>query len=506
MNRLRRRAFLESAISGIWALAVADALDVALLAQPAPRRYTGFIVVRLRPERFGNLLLSASDLRALAQQANATDLTALLDRYPGLSTRRLISGLTSTQVVEREKRAAERGATPRWSLNTYWRVDARTVDNRPQLVQLLGTMPDVDVAYEQPKGADPSVDPSNDQFAAQQFHLGAAPMGVDAHWAWMQAGGAGEGVAFVDVEQGWIFNHEDLPGFKVLPNVSWEVTTGSRPHGTAVVSLAAGLDNVVGIVGVAPKPDWVSVSSHVRQGVADQVSDAIANAANSMKPGDVLLVEWTDPDDLPAEIVPDVFTAISDATGNGIIVIECAGNSNKSLDGITAIDRRNANTDSGAIIVGAAHRALDSAGAGHNRLQFASFAGSNFGARVDCYAIGEQLVAAGPAKSTSGSLTPVGTPETMAYRKDFAMTSGSGPIVAGAAMALQGMHKALKGVPLTPAEMRMALSTHGTPQGIDTPGHIGVMPDLRKAALALGLVAGSSSSRPSPPTNIRIAP
>jgi hypothetical protein len=232
------------------------------------------------------------------------------------------------------------------------------------------------------------------------------------------------------------------------------------------------------------------------------VAEAIATAAYNMTPGDVLLIEWQDDKSLPAELTPDIWSAISIATGNGIIVVECAGNGNQPLDGYAQIKRGSSTTDSGAIIVGASRRALDASGAGHDRLEFTSFAGSNYGERVDCYAIGEELVAAGPSKTTTGSLTPSGTPETMAYRKDFALTSGSAPIVAGAAVVLQAMYKAAKGATLSPAAMRTALSTYGTPQGSGVPGHIGVMPDLRKAAIGLSLV--SPPSAPAAPTDLRI--
>jgi hypothetical protein len=69
--------------------------------------------------------------------------------------------------------------------------------------------------------------------------------------------------------------------------------------------------------------------------------------------------------------------------------------------------------------------------------------------------------------------------------------------VAGAALALQGICKAAKNEPLTPAQMRSALSTLGTPQGTGTPEHIGMMPDLRKAATGLSLVpAGPAPGNP----------
>ena len=44
--------------------------------------------------------------------------------------------------------------------------------------------------------------------AIDQGYLNAAPEGIDAHWAWEKTTGAD--VLFVDVEQGWTLNHQDL--------------------------------------------------------------------------------------------------------------------------------------------------------------------------------------------------------------------------------------------------------------------------------------------------------
>jgi hypothetical protein len=481
-----RRSFLRTAAHGLGALALADALGFTAFAQPPVARYNGFIVLRLKPTRFGSLLSSANDLRALARQSNATELIRVLDQYPSLTTGRLISALTPSQVGELEKRGP---ASPESRLTSYWTIDAEALGNRDQLIQLLRNLPDVDLVYEEPVGLDPaSIDPSDDQFSYKQFHLKPAPEGIDAVWAWRQGAGSAPSVGFADVERGWILTHEDMPTRRTLPYASTEMVSGSLPHGTACITLAAGRDNDKGIVGVAPNPAWTGVSSHVRGGRAGRVAVAIAAAAYSMKAGDVLLVEWATDDDLPAETVAAVWTIISLATAAGIVVVEAGGNGNKSLDSVPELK-----ADSGAIIVGAAHRALDATGLGHERwlitLPSGTVKGSNFGARIDCYAPGEQLVAAGPSASPAGSLTPTGTPVRRAYRSEFGGTSGAAAIVAGAALLLQQWHIAIKHQPLKPAVLRTVFRTVGTPQGSAVAGHIGRMPDLKKAAAALGLGA-----------------
>ena len=67
------------------------------------------------------------------------------------------------------------------------------------------------------------------------------------------------------------------------------------------------------------------------------------------------------------------------------------------------------------------------------------------------------------------------------------------------------MNKAVTGVPLTSDQMRKVLSRFGTPQGTGLAGHIGVMPDLKKAAHALSLT-GPRVPAPQAPTGLRIQP
>ena len=445
--------------------------------------YTGFIVLRLAPGPFGTLITETDDLRLLARKAGADHLSRVLDEYPQCAAGRLITGVGSNQILEMERKATERGFAPPHSLTSYWRIDARGLSDQGRLVELLGQVREVEIAYRQPSGTDPDVDPSNDTHAMMQFHLDAAPVGIDARWAWNHPHGWGSLVGFVDLEQGWFFYHEDLPARRVLLGVSEEMVATSQPHGTAVMGLVVGLDNDRGIVGIAPKPAWVSVTSHILAGIPDQVANAISTATSQMASGDVLLVEWQDASLYPAEVTPDIWLAIQVATGNEIVVIECAGNGGKSLDAFPQIDRDNPVTDSGAIIVGACKKDLDATLKAHDR-----WFASNFGSRVDCHAPGELLATAGPAKSPPKGELSAGSGPDDAYRNDFAATSGAGAVVAGAAVVLQGMHKAVTGVHLKPRDMRDILSTHGTPQGAGVLGNIGVMPDLKKAAKALGLV------------------
>ena len=469
--------------------------------------HSGFIIVRLS-RRLDAFVKQGSDLRALALEAGATDLVSLLDAYPECRAERVVSSVPTDRILLLEAKAVEFGFPRGWSLLSYWRLDARRTTTSQQLFERLSQIDSVDQAYIEMSGSDPQVNAADDVHAIKQLHVNAAPVGVDARWAWTQTGGSGASVGFVDLEQGWTFNHEDLPRLGPLPGVSQDVKASSRAHGTGVVGIAVGVDNKVGIIGVAPTPAWASVASHYRalDGTSDHVADAIyaVLASGRLATGDVLLIEHQNGLNLPSEADPWVWDAIELATALGTIVIEAAGNGNVDLDTVPGLNRLDRSTfkDSRAIIVGAGMSALDAAGKGHDRwvLQFPPGPGSNFGSRVDCYAYGENVVTAGPGFTAAGVLA--GTGSTDEYRSDFGGTSAAAAIVAGAAVALQGMFKAATGAPLSPVQMRDALSTYGTPQGLGQPGHVGLMPDLKAAASGLGIVREA----PSAPTNVRINP
>src|SRR5262249_7272540 len=125
--------------------------------------------------------------------------------------------------------------------------------------------------------------------------------------------------------------------------------------------------------------------------------------------------------------------------------------------------------DSGTIMVGAS-TSTDRSPLPTIRIQNGLRYGTNFGARVDCYAIGENI------ETTAKNGTPPYTPF-------FDGTSGASAIIAGAAISVQSIAEATYGFRLSPQQMRSILSNnlYGTPSlnGRDI-DKIGVMPDLRR--------------------------
>ncbi|TWW10826.1 peptidase S8 [Planctomyces bekefii] len=342
-------------------------------------------------------------------------------------------------------------------------------DVDPQSVaKALAELDEVESAYVPGGPTPPPVNAADDPLARNQGYLDAAPGGIDARFAWGYADGLGAEV--VDLERGWTLDHEDLAsgGITLISGVNKDF----HGHGTAVLGEIVGVDNMLGVVGIAPRAR-ARVVSQWRTSTNYNTAAAIASAAASMRTGDVLLLEAQTVHAnaagyVPVEVEDAVFDAIRAATDDGIIVVEAGANGAVDLDafsnsaGKRILNRAHSDfRDSGAIMVGAA-----SSAAPHTRLSF-----SNFGSRIDCFAWGEGIQTTGDGW--------LGT-STTAYTPSFSGTSGASPIVTGAALLLQSWRRA-RGNPYSPSVMRSLLSNASlnTPSASPDTDLIGVMPNLR---------------------------
>ena len=466
------------------------------LTQPIDQgaaEYSGFVIVRLsRHVPFGGEAIR--DLRELAKRLQLQGLLRLLEQWPDVSTRPLIRSLDPEKLIDLERQAAKSIFRPLHSLTAYWRLDTRGLfqDEIEKFLNTLNSLPEVNLAYLERSAIDPmpSIGSTN-PYLVNQSYLEAAPQGVGARWAWTQTHGRGAGVGFVVVERAWLPSHEDLDGKNptLIVNANQNgIGDGDGNHGTAVLAVAAGIDNTVGVIGIAHEAASVGLASHydAELGVPGQVADAILGAIASMAPGDVLLLEVIRGSALvnfPTETDPADLDAIRLAVALGIVVIEAAGNSNRNLDqwsdplGRRRLNRTDRNfVDSGAVLVGAAFPDVTSDGR-HNRLPF-----SNFGSRVDCYSWGIGIVTAG-----YGDLANTGNGRT--YTGIFRGTSGAAAIIAGVALVLQGLYEPTVGTRLSPMQLRSLLvnPATGTLQGTGLAGNIGVMPNLQAIAQSLAL-------------------
>ncbi|GGP34797.1 S8 family serine peptidase [Streptomyces melanogenes] len=401
-------------------------------------------------------------------------------------------------------------------------------DRLEELASRLAGLPGIDTAYVKPSalpatgpfGAKDDGDARADEgrrekegaatpdFSGRQGYLGPAPDGVDAAWAWLQAGGSGEGVSIVDVEAAWQLGHRDL-GPKLagivagtpVEDLAW------RNHGTGVLGVLGGSRTGSGTLGIVPEAVLAVASIH---GIG--TARAITGAADRLTPGDILLVPLHRPgprfgyaadDDqrghIPLEWWPDDYAAVRYATARGVVVVEAAGNGAESLDDALYEARpdgfpawwRNpfdpAAPSSGAIVVGAGAPPPGTHGRDHgpdrSRLGF-----SNFGTRVDAQGWGHEVTTAGGFWNRPGELQG-GQSEDTWYTDAFSGTSPAAAQVAGVLAALQGMLRTAGLAPLAPEPLRELLRRTGSPQR-EAPGRpssqrIGTRPDLRAAVAHL---------------------
>lgn len=378
------------------------------------------------------------------------------------------------------------------------------------------------------------IDPTPD-LSSNQTYLNAAPIGIDATYAWTLPGGRGDGVKLIDVEYDWVTDHEDfaplsslLPGFGRSP---CPYVAGGSEHGTAVMgvlnaphngfgmngivpNIRYGLSSVCGLVGglavlLTPVPVLFSDTNPIGRTHNILTAAATFLAASSLGRGDVLLIEqhtfgpassavcrpgcddcsqW---EYVPMEYYQESFDVIRLAAARGVIVVEAAGNGSQNLDASLYGRRFDPSfRHSGAILVGA------SVGGGNTTR--ACF--SNFGRRVDAQGWGGMVATLGYGNGPAGRVAPwnVGIISRF-YENNFGGTSSASPIVAGTIAAIQGARRAAGYEFLGAPQMRMLLDQTGTPQTLPgTPENaalraqgIGRQPNIRAA---WGVLRGTTES------------
>ncbi|MCC2507885.1 S8 family peptidase [Bacillus cereus] len=423
----------------------------------------------------------------IKEEKQDPELVGILAEYPNVTINRLFNSLNPKEIKNLGKEIKDSDHISSNLLNYYIIETQDDIDVQALLTKIEKSSL-VETAYLQEEEAPPaerlpnlSVNPYDEPRLTRQGYLEPAPLGINAPYAWSIKGGDGKGTTFVDMEYGWLFNHEDLVNQKI-ELISGQNKSEHHDHGTSVLGIVSAEDNNIGGIGIAPKAK-VKVVSQIRDNGNYNTADAILSAVNNMQAGDILLLEaqatydgYGDKNYFPVEVKPDIFDAIRMGTNKGIIIIEAGANGGNDLDqfrdrnGKQVLNRNSPDfKDSGAIMVGAA-----SARVPHKRSYF-----SNYGSRVDVYGWGN-AVDTTDAKPSEFI--------TNLYTSSFAGTSSASPIIAGAAASIQGIVKNNQGRVYTPRQLRDILSdsSTGTKSNDPTSDKIGVLPDLKAILSKLG--------------------
>lgn len=378
-------------------------------------------------------------------------------------------------------------------LNLWYRIIVAPGADAEALIDALNALPEVEIAYPAPLPAAPgSVGKfsqpaafsearlSTPNYVLNQGYLNPAPSGIDAKYAWTQAGGSGKNAIIVDIEYSFNKTHEDLKSTTIVGGAMYNGF--GNDHGTAVLGELIGLRNNYGVTGIA-----YSALSRFSSPCPNNACSGYnpANAINVARlhttAGDVILIEQQTPvcglaDYGPVEWIQSSYDAIKLSTASGRIVVEAAGNGNVNLDRASCLNRfKRSVRDSGAIIVGAGAPPSFSQ-ADRSRMYF-----STYGSRVDVQGWGELVVTTGYGDLQGGI-------KNIWYTAAFNGTSSASPIVAGAAAVLSSIAQQ-RGTLKSPIWIRSTLMATGSPQqaapGFPVTQRIGPRPNLRSAIARL---------------------
>ncbi|MBR9974358.1 MAG: S8 family serine peptidase, partial [Bacteroidetes bacterium] len=379
-------------------------------------------------------------------------------------------------------------------MNSYYILTVPEGADAASWIDQLNALPEVQIARFVPL---PAPMPVPGDFQDDQEYLDAATDGVDAEsYAWGISGGTGANVRIVDLEYSWNLNHQDLPAgiTTLIPGGRTAVDPfNDNNHGTAVLGELASINNGWGTTGVAHAAQIFVAPVSWDNGY--NLAAAIINAIPSLSAGDIMLIEQQTrgpnyvasnaPSQfglVPSEWQEAVYDAIVTAVGNGIHVVEAAGNGSQDLDAAEYSAGNgghypfNGTKNSGAIIVGAGARPSGST-TDRSRLGF-----SCYGSRVNVQGWGEGVMTTGYGTfyNTEGV--------NLWYRSTFGGTSSASPIVTGAVALIESIQQQVNSSNVTPGAMRTLLINTGSPQlagANPVSENIGPRPSIRAAIQSL---------------------
>ncbi|HEY8453383.1 MAG: S8 family serine peptidase [Micromonosporaceae bacterium] len=402
----------------------------------------------------------------------------------------MVSAVPQAELTELAEDVAERTGSEVPDLASWYRLTMSSDVDAEAVEAELSALPEVEHVYPVPEPVPPPS--TTPDFTDMQGYFRPAPMGIDADFSRQDPRLRGAGIKVVDLEYDWNPFHEDLQwdwstdlGGDVFPRY----TAFADEHGTAVLGIMGARDNGYGITGGVPDAEYFGISpteqlpnGRTRWNPGAALAYLAANG--DLRPGDVVLLEQQTTSPLggdryaPLEWIPAVFDAIQVLTGMGVVVVSTGGNGNTDTDdpmytrnGIPWFDPTVQH--SGSILVGAGSSTT------HDRLSF-----SNYGTRFDLQGWGHNITTTGGNGNLQGGTDPANL--NIRYTRSFGGTSGAGPIVTVAVVAIQSYLKATGQEPWSSHEIVELLKATGTPQGEATAHeHIGPLPNLEAALKAI---------------------
>jgi hypothetical protein len=417
------------------------------------------------------------------QGADLSAVHAVLRRHGAVQLVPLLPEQTLAALAGPTAAARARSAGPVPDMASWYHLTLPAGADVAAALADLTALPAVAWAYPAPEAAPP---PATPDFTGMQGYQRPAPQGVDADFARRDPRARGAGIRIVDLEYDWNPFHEDL-------RLDWSSDLGGSQfprntsfadeHGTAVFGELVAEQNAYGVTGGVPDAAMFGISPMQRMSngrVSYRPGASMSHLATLLSPGDAVLIEQqtVGPNGgtryVPAEWVQSVFDATALLTRLGVVVVATGGNGGENLDGPEFQGRFNRSVrDSGSIIVGAGSSTARS------RLSF-----SVYGSRVDVQGWGHNITTTGSNGNLQGGTTPANI--NIRYTRSFGGTSGAGPIVTGAVVAIQSYLKATGRPVWTARQVNDLLKATGTPQGGNVAQRIGPLPNLRAALAAVG--------------------
>ena len=266
-----------------------------------------------------------------------------------------------------------------------------------------------------------------------------------ANHAWDMS--LGDNVVIADIDWGYRISHQDLASRLDLSHAynSYDGGTNvshgdSIRHGTAVMGIAGGADNGVGMAGFAPNSVLWPIQANSGPGPRRDSLNTWAKAIDWVRRADsqgkrkVIILEVQTGSFGNYESVLSVNAAIRTAIAHGVVVCVAAGNGNRDA-GID--DSGNPIIETGSILVGATkYHSTENRRAGF----------SNYGSRITVSAPGD-----------GGHDVTCESSSDTSYRNGFGGTSGATPKVAGTVALMLSVNPNL-----THQEIRIILNMTGT--------------------------------------------